>query len=121
MIALKIEAFFTRCLSIPDVVQTIIEIARGLNGRWLAKLVSGRYHEGRLVKTPISVALVIPILLPGISHGQTALTWQEVRERFEASNPTLRAAQLNIDESRAQEVTAYLRPNPGFSTGVDQV
>jgi cobalt-zinc-cadmium efflux system outer membrane protein len=42
-------------------------------------------------------------------------TWQEIRDRFQASNPTLRAAQLSIDESRAQEITGYLRPNPDFN------
>ena len=46
---------------------------------------------------------------------QTPLTWAEVRTRFEASNPTLRAGQLGIEESKADEVTAYLRPNPGLS------
>ena len=35
------------------------------------------------------------------------------------SNPTLKAAQLNIDESRAAEITAYLRPNPDFSVSAD--
>jgi outer membrane protein, heavy metal efflux system len=52
---------------------------------------------------------------------QKAFTWQELRDRFEAANPTLRAGQLNIDESKAQEVTAYLRPNPDFTTFVDQI
>ena len=46
---------------------------------------------------------------------QTPLTWAEVRARFEAGNPTLRAGQLGVDESKADEVTAYLRPNPGLS------
>ena len=46
-----------------------------------------------------------------------ALTWAEVRARFDANNPTLRAGQLTIDESRADEVTAYLRPNPDLSIG----
>jgi cobalt-zinc-cadmium efflux system outer membrane protein len=44
-----------------------------------------------------------------------------VKERFEASNPTLLAAKLNINESRAAEITAFLRPNPDFSTGIDQI
>src|SRR5229473_1422413 len=48
-------------------------------------------------------------------------TWQQLREKFEAANPTLRAGQLNIDESRAQEITAYLRPNPDFTVLVDQI
>jgi cobalt-zinc-cadmium efflux system outer membrane protein len=63
-----------------------------------------------------AAAFLLPIL-----SAQTALTWQQVKEKFEASNPTLRAAQLNIDESRAAELTAFLRPNPNFSTGLDQV
>lgn len=52
---------------------------------------------------------------------QKTFTWQELRDRFETSNPTLRAGQLNIDESKAQEITAYLRPNPDFTTLLDQV
>jgi outer membrane protein, heavy metal efflux system len=47
------------------------------------------------------------------------LTWEQVRQRFENTNPTLRAAQISIDESRAQEITAFLRPNPDFTFGVD--
>ena len=50
---------------------------------------------------------------------QSALTWQEVRDKFEAANPTLRAGQIGVDESRAQEITAYLRPNPGLALTVD--
>jgi cobalt-zinc-cadmium efflux system outer membrane protein len=46
-------------------------------------------------------------------------TWQQIRDKFEAVNPTLRAGQLNIDESRAQEITAYLRPNPDFGLALD--
>jgi cobalt-zinc-cadmium efflux system outer membrane protein len=52
---------------------------------------------------------------------QQALTWPEVRAKFEAANPTLRAGQIGIDESKAQEVSAYLRPNPDMTTGLDQL
>jgi cobalt-zinc-cadmium efflux system outer membrane protein len=48
-----------------------------------------------------------------------ALTWQETENRFKANNPTLLAGQVNIDESRADEITAYLRPNPDFSLTAD--
>ncbi len=37
------------------------------------------------------------------------------------TNPTLQAARLGLDESRAQEITAYLRPNPDFTVSVDQI
>ena len=50
---------------------------------------------------------------------QTALTWQQVRDKFESANPTLRAGQIGIDESRAQEITAYLRPNPNLTVSMD--
>jgi len=50
---------------------------------------------------------------------QQTLTWEQVRVKFEQNNPTLLADQINIDESRAQEITAYLRPNPTFSLTVD--
>jgi len=56
-----------------------------------------------------------------IGYAQKAMTWQQVREEFERSNPTLRAAQIGIDESRAEEVTAFLRPNPDFTLDVDQL
>jgi len=47
------------------------------------------------------------------------LTWQDLRDRFRAGNPTLLADALNVDESRAEEITAYLRPNPTFNLTAD--
>ena len=52
---------------------------------------------------------------------QQSFTWQEVRDRFQTNNPTLRAAAIGIDESRSQEITAYLRPNPDLTGSVDQI
>lgn len=52
---------------------------------------------------------------------QKALTWQEVRDKFEAANPTLGAGLIGIDESRAQEITAFLRPNPSLTLLGDQI
>ena len=52
---------------------------------------------------------------------QKAYTWEEIRDRFSAVNPTLKANQLSIEESRASEITAYLRPNPDFSLTADGV
>jgi outer membrane protein, heavy metal efflux system len=50
-----------------------------------------------------------------------ALSWEEVRAKFEAENPSLRAGAIGIEESKAQEITAYLRPNPNFGALLDQV
>jgi cobalt-zinc-cadmium efflux system outer membrane protein len=56
------------------------------------------------------------------SSGTTgALSWEEVRAKFEGANPSLRAGRIGIDEAKAQEVTAYLRPNPTFNALLDQV
>jgi cobalt-zinc-cadmium efflux system outer membrane protein len=62
------------------------------------------------------------LLLTGFTRAafcQQALTWEQVRSKFEAANPTLKAAQANIDESRASEITAYLRPNPDLNLLTD--
>ena len=50
-----------------------------------------------------------------------SFSWDEVRDKFQQNNPTLRAAQIGIDESRAQEITAYLRPNPDLTGVFDQM
>jgi cobalt-zinc-cadmium efflux system outer membrane protein len=57
----------------------------------------------------------------GSLFAQRVWTWEELRNRFQTSNPTLLAAQTGIDESRTQEITAYLRPNPEFTTTLDQI
>jgi cobalt-zinc-cadmium efflux system outer membrane protein len=51
--------------------------------------------------------------------GQTVYTWEQLKEKFETANPTLKAAQGSIDESRANEITAHLRPNPDISLSAD--
>ena len=67
------------------------------------------------------VGLFLIVALGEIGFAQKALTWQEVRDKFEAANPTLRAGQIGIDESRAQEITANLRPNPNLTILADQI
>ena len=64
-------------------------------------------------------ALFVLLGVPLRAVAQQALTWEQVRARFEASNPSLLADQLNVDESKAEEITAYLRPNPTFNLTVD--
>ena len=65
--------------------------------------------------------ILVAGFLPATVFAQTAFTWQQIKDRFEAANPTLKAAQLNIDESRAAEITAYLRPNPDLTGTIDQI
>jgi cobalt-zinc-cadmium efflux system outer membrane protein len=72
------------------------------------------------VVTKFGIGLLIALSATS-AFSQKALTWQEVRDRFEAANPTLRAGQIGIDESRAQEITANLRPNPNLTILTDQI
>jgi len=73
------------------------------------------------VVTRLCLGLVLIAMSACSAFAQKALTWQEVRDKFEAANPTLRAGQVGIDESRAQEVTANLRPNPNLTVLADQI
>jgi outer membrane protein, heavy metal efflux system len=69
------------------------------------------------------ICVVVWVILgtaPG-APAQKALSWDEVRTRFRANNPTLRAGQLSVEESKANEISAYLRPNPNFTALLDQV
>ncbi len=65
------------------------------------------------------ITLVLLASVGAVAQTPTAMTWDEVRHRFEQNNPTLLADQLNIDESKAQEITAFLRPNPQFTESTD--
>jgi cobalt-zinc-cadmium efflux system outer membrane protein len=51
--------------------------------------------------------------------GSSSLTWEQVRAKFEAANPVLKSDQSNVDEMKAEEITAYLRPNPQFTLSED--
>jgi len=63
--------------------------------------------------------LVVPLIAVPALGQQATLSWEQVRSRFEANNPTLLADRLNVEESRAEEITADLRPNPSFNLTVD--
>jgi cobalt-zinc-cadmium efflux system outer membrane protein len=64
-------------------------------------------------------ALVLLLSVGGAAQTQPPMTWEQVRHRFEQNNPTLMAGRLNIEESKAQEITAHLRPNPQFAQSSD--
>ncbi len=54
-------------------------------------------------------------------QAQQVFTWQQIKDKFEAANPTLQAGRIGIDESKASEITAYLRPNPNLTGSLDQI
>ena len=74
----------------------------------------------RMNQTLLRISALFLLLGCGLKAGaQQALTWEQVRNRLELNNPTLLADKFNIDESKAQEITAFLRPNPTFSLSAD--
>src|SRR5215468_7655810 len=65
-------------------------------------------------------SLCILLLRPQIeAQSKPAFTWEQVKERFESGNPALLADKLTVEESKAQEITAYLPPNPNLDLSVD--
>jgi cobalt-zinc-cadmium efflux system outer membrane protein len=57
-----------------------------------------------------------------VAHGQAvpqSMTWNQVKAQFEAVNPVLKSDQLGVDELKAEEITAFLRPNPEFTLSAD--
>jgi cobalt-zinc-cadmium efflux system outer membrane protein len=58
-------------------------------------------------------------LLVSSANAQQALTWEQVKAKFEAINPVLKADAANVEEMKAEEITAFLRPNPQFTMLAD--
>src|SRR5215471_2719152 len=71
-------------------------------------------------RTFLGCVMAVGVAIPSAAQPSQPLTWPEIRDRFRATNPTLQAGQIGIDESKAAEITAYLRPNPQASLSLDQ-
>ena len=59
------------------------------------------------------------MLTAAVAVAQQALTWEQVKAKFEAVSPVLKADAATVDEMKAEEMTAFLRPNPQFSLLAD--
>lgn len=66
---------------------------------------------------PVVAALLL--LAPLSATAQQSLTWDQVKARFESTNPALKADADYVDEMHAEEITANLRPNPQIGATVD--
>jgi cobalt-zinc-cadmium efflux system outer membrane protein len=66
-----------------------------------------------------AAGVLVLLYVPLPVFAQQALTWDQARTKFETNNPTLKADADSVDEMRAQEITAFLRPNPQFSLTED--
>ena len=66
------------------------------------------------------LALFVGLMFPGkLVNAQSGYTWEQIKSKFETANPTLQADQINVQEMKAQEITAYLRPNPQLTLSAD--
>jgi cobalt-zinc-cadmium efflux system outer membrane protein len=63
--------------------------------------------------------LIAVSVIPTIAFAQQPFDWDQVKARFIANNPALKADADNVDEMQAEEITAFLRPNPQFNFAVD--
>src|SRR4030081_146489 len=77
-------------------------------------------HNCRFTQHLKRTALLAACLAP-LTLAQQSFTWQEIKDKFEAGNPSLQAARISVDESKAQKTTATLRPNPGVTATIDQL
>jgi len=66
-----------------------------------------------------STMAALLLLAPCLMTAQQSLTWDQVKDRFETANPALRADALGVDEMKAAETTAFLRPNPTVGLSSD--
>jgi cobalt-zinc-cadmium efflux system outer membrane protein len=66
----------------------------------------------------IRLAVVACLARPALA--QKILSWEDAKRQFRATNPTLIAGRIGVDESRADEITAFLRPNPELALTEDQ-
>jgi cobalt-zinc-cadmium efflux system outer membrane protein len=64
-------------------------------------------------------ALFIGLALMPEARAQQPLTWDQIKAKFEQVNPALKADADNVDEMKAEEITAFLRPNPQLTVAVD--
>jgi len=67
----------------------------------------------------LALGAAVSLAAPASAPQPQLWTWDQVKNIFEANNTTVLAGRLNIDELKAEEITAFLRPNPQFSLTVD--
>jgi outer membrane protein, heavy metal efflux system len=67
------------------------------------------------------IALFVTIQIAGAQTPPRVISMEDAVRIALAYNQSLRAQRLNIDQNRASEITAALKPNPTFSTLVDTI
>lgn len=73
----------------------------------------------RITRGAAALGVLLAFCRPAAA--QQSLTWDQIKSKFEAVNPTLKADLVNVQEMQAEEITAYLRPNPGLTLLTDGI
>ena len=68
----------------------------------------------RFARFVVLTWIVTSVFCLGVHVQQPSFTWEQLRDKFLSANPALRAQAQDIESTRANEVTASLRPNPTF-------
>jgi len=76
-------------------------------------------RRGSLSIRNIAASALCIVCVASHCSAQQALTWEQVKAKFEAANPTLKADESGVLEMKAAETTANLRPNPQFTFSTD--
>jgi cobalt-zinc-cadmium efflux system outer membrane protein len=76
-----------------------------------------------LVRALIAITTLLVFVLPALPQGDppAMISMEDAIRIALAYNQTLRAQRTNIEQSKAGEITAALKPNPTFSTLVDTI
>jgi outer membrane protein, heavy metal efflux system len=59
------------------------------------------------------------VLAHGLDGQTLVLNWEQIKTRFVAQNLSVQAGQIGIEESKANAISAGLRPNPEFTFTTD--
>jgi cobalt-zinc-cadmium efflux system outer membrane protein len=78
-----------------------------------------RFCETLPATLAVVCGLGVVMAVPPAARAQQTLDWDQAKARFIANNPALKADADNVDEMKAEEITAYLRPNPQLTLSVD--
>ena len=71
------------------------------------------------MKRTLGVVAIVAALAQSLRGQTTVLSWEQIKTRFLTQNPSVLAGQTSVEESKANEITAGLRPNPQFNLSQD--
>jgi cobalt-zinc-cadmium efflux system outer membrane protein len=78
-------------------------------------------RDWRIMKRTFGVMAIAAALAHGLYGQTTVLSWDQIKARFLVQNPSVLAGQISVEESKANEITAGLRPNPQFNLSQDGI